>query len=40
MASERMSEADQAAMLMALQKELVEMNRTHEDEIRNLKKEN
>jgi len=47
MASERMSEANQAAMLIALQKELAEMKRVHEeatrkneDEIRNLRKEN
>jgi len=47
MASERMSEADQAAMQMALQRELVKMKRTHEettkrneDKIRNLRKEN
>ena len=47
MASERMSEADQAAMMLALQRELVEMKNAHEEatkknewEIRNLREEN
>jgi len=47
MGSEKMSEADQTTMLMALQKELAEMKRVHEeatrknkDEITNLQKEN
>ena len=47
MASERMLEADQAAMMLALQKELSEMKRAHEEatrknkeEIKNLRKEN
>jgi len=31
MASERMLEADQATMLMALQKELIEMRKAHEE---------
>jgi len=47
MASERMSEADQAAMMSALQRELAEMKkvyeeatRKNEEEIRNLREEN
>jgi len=47
MASERMSEEDQVAMMLALQKELTEMKKAHEDgtrkneeEIKNLRKEN
>ena len=47
MTSERMSEANQTTMLMALQKELAEMKKVHEEttrrnegEIRHLRKEN
>ena len=47
MASKRMSEADQAAMMIAPQKELAEMKKAHEEatkkneeEIKNLRKEN
>jgi len=47
MASERMSEADQAAMMLALQRELSEMKKAHEEatrkneeEIRNLREDN
>jgi len=45
--SERMSEADQTAMMLALQKEMAEMKKAHEkatrkneEEIRNLREEN
>jgi len=34
MASERMSEANQAAMMLALQRELTEMKKAHEEATR------